>query len=63
MRESMEYPTMRPDQASFIAHMYSLPSPVLCSVISVNHTWLGPVAKVVNWRLTRSSCTGGPGRR
>ena len=37
-----------------------MPSLVRCSVMSVSHTALG--ASAVNTRLTRSSCTGGPGR-
>ena len=58
IRSLIEYPTIRPEQASLTAHTYSLPSPVGCSVISENHNWSGVSA--VKTRLTRSSWTAGP---
>jgi hypothetical protein len=60
IRELMEYPTSRLDHTSLTAHMYTLPSRVRCSVMSVSHSWFGPVAVKSRW--TRSSCAGGPGR-
>ncbi|KRB43026.1 hypothetical protein ASD90_21815 [Terrabacter sp. Root181] len=57
----MAYPRIRRDQASFTAQRYSLPSRVGCSVMSVSHSRFG--RSEVKSRLTRSSCTGGPGRR
>ena len=58
MGSAMEYPTIRWVQASVIAHRYSLPSVVGCSVMSVSHNRFGVVA--VNARSTKSSWTGGP---
>jgi hypothetical protein len=52
---------MRVEQATLTAHMYSLPSPVGCSVMSVSHSWLIQVA--LKSRSTRSSWTAGPARR
>jgi hypothetical protein len=60
IRESIEYPTMRRESMSLMAHRYNLPSPVQCSVMSASHNSLGPLA--VNLRRTRSSCIGGQGR-
>lgn len=60
MRASMEYPTILPAKKSLIAHKYSVPSAVRCSMISVNHSWFGRSA--LKSRCTRSSCTAGPGR-
>lgn len=37
-RLSIEYPTIRPEHTSLIAHRYSFPSAVTCSVISVSRT-------------------------
>lgn len=61
IRGPIEYPTIFREHASLIAHMYSLPSPVQCSVMSVSHSSFGLLA--VKSRSTRSSCTGGPGVR
>ena len=60
MRSAIEYPTIRLVQASLIAHSYSLPSVVGCSVMSVSHNRSG--AGAVNRRATRSSWTGWPWR-
>ena len=51
---------MRLECTSLTAHRSSLPSPVRCSVMSVNHSRLGAAA--VKTRLTWSSWIGGPGR-
>ncbi len=44
-----------------IAHRYSLPSAVGCSVMSVSHFTFG--ASAVKSLRTKSSCTGGPALR
>lgn len=42
--DPIEYLTILIDQTSLIAHRPSLPSAVLCSVMSVSHSWFGPFA-------------------
>lgn len=59
MRESMEYPTMRRDEQSMIAHTKSSPALVACSLISRSRFSFTCVA--VKSRLCRSSsCTADP---
>ena len=57
IRESTEYPTIRLENASLIAHR-ELASPVRRSVTSLSHN--GFSASAVQSRFTASSCTGGP---
>jgi hypothetical protein len=42
-RRSRDQPTTRRDQASRTTQQYSFPSRVGCSVMSVIHSWLGPL--------------------
>ena len=59
MRSSIAQPTIRFENTSLIAHTYSFPSRVRCSVMSLSQSWFG--APAVKSRRTRSSCDGVPG--
>ena len=56
--ESMAQPTTRRDQTSSTTQQYTLPSRVGCSVMSVTHSWFGPLRR--KSRRTRSVMV--PGR-
>ncbi len=53
IRSLIEWPTIRLDHTSLIAHSYSPSSSVECPVTSVSHNWFGPVA--MTSRSTRLS--------
>lgn len=53
IRSLIEWPTIRLDHTSLIAHSYSPSSSVQCPVTSVSHNWFGPVA--MTSRSTRLS--------